>query len=97
VARVPLPSLISIDLAGAERRRRFDKVRPSTSFLGSRGVRRVQLRLEVADFGDLDISTKVRPDKEFRAEVGGSAGRRRWKCWRVGREAFQERWYDGPR
>jgi len=70
VARVPLPSLIGIKVfvgrngmdRAAELRQLFER-KP--------GETQVRLRLESArDFSVvLDVPTKVRPDKEFRAEL----------------------------
>jgi len=73
VARVPLPSLISIRVglaqngsAGAEKAEKLTEL-----FKRKPGAAEVRLRLEKArDFSViLDVTTRVRPDKEFRAEV----------------------------
>jgi DNA polymerase-3 subunit alpha len=73
VARVPLPSLISIRVWLAQNGDGgADKVKAlSELFERKPGSTEVRLRLEKSrDFTViLDISTRVRPDKEFRAEV----------------------------
>ena len=70
VARVPLPSLISIRVSLKE----ADSARAaaiSQLFIQKPGTTEVRLRLEKPrDFSViLDVSAKVRPDKEFRAEI----------------------------
>ncbi len=73
VARVPLPSLISIRVPltqngsnGSERAEKLTEL-----FKRKPGSAEVRLRLEKPrDFSViLDVTTRVRPDKEFRAEV----------------------------
>ena len=70
VARVPLPSLISIRVslkeAGSGRAEAINEL-----FTQKPGVTGVRLRLEKPrDFSViLDVAARVRPDKEFRAEI----------------------------
>ena len=70
VARVPLPSLISIRIplkdSGSERASAISQL-----FAQKPGATGVRLRLEKSrDFSViLDVAGKVRPDKEFRAEI----------------------------
>ena len=70
-ARVALPSLISIKV-GLNGKADVDKAQAlSDLFLRKRGEAEVRLRLEKSrDFSViLDVTTRVRPDKEFRAEI----------------------------
>jgi DNA polymerase III subunit alpha len=70
-ARVALPSLISIKV-GLNGKADADKAQAlSELFLRKRGEAEVRLRLEKSrDFSViLDVTTRVRPDKEFRAEI----------------------------
>lgn len=70
-ARVDLPSLISIRV-GVGSNGSFDKAEALNQlFTRKQGATEVRLRLEKPrDFSViLDVTTKVRPDKEFRAEV----------------------------
>jgi len=70
-ARVALPSLISIKV-GLNGKADSDKAQAlSELFLRKRGEAEVRLRLEKSrDFSViLDVTTRVRPDKEFRAEI----------------------------
>ncbi len=77
VARVNLPSLISIRVpvngAGDPRPRR---IATHTCSIGKPGETEVRLRLEKSrDFSViLDVTAKVRPDKEFCAEVARICG-----------------------
>ena len=67
VARVPLPSLISIRVWLGQ----TDMAALAALFQRKPGNTEVRLRLEKSrDFAAiLDITAKVRPDKEFRAEI----------------------------
>ena len=70
-ARIDLPTLISIRV-GVGVNGNFDKAEALNQlFARKRGDAEVRLRLEKPrDFSViLDVTTKVRPDKEFRAEV----------------------------
>jgi DNA polymerase-3 subunit alpha len=70
-ARVDLPTLISIRVAVGSNGS-FDKAEALNQlFTRKQGATEVRLRLEKPrDFSViLDVTTKVRPDKEFRAEV----------------------------
>jgi len=75
VARVPLPSLISIKVFmgrnGIDRAAELQKL-----FERKPGNTQVRLRLEMArDFSVvLDVSAKVRPDKEFKGEIARICG-----------------------
>ncbi|MDQ2946537.1 MAG: DNA polymerase III subunit alpha, partial [Acidobacteriota bacterium] len=72
VARVNLPTLISIRIPVGANGVQGDKAEAlSHLFTNKQGQTEVRLRLEKArDFSViLDVTTKVRPDKEFRAEV----------------------------
>ncbi len=77
VVRVPMPSLISIRVAlgpnGDSSERAIQLLR---LFSQKQGATEVRLRLEKSrDFSViLDIAAKVRPDKEFRAEVSRICG-----------------------
>ena len=70
VARVPLPSLISIRV-GLGRNGGDRAAQLSDLFQRKPGDTQVRLRLESPrDFTViLDVPTKVRPDREFRAEI----------------------------
>jgi DNA polymerase-3 subunit alpha len=71
VVRVPLPSLISIRV-GLNGKADADKAEQLMALFGKKpGSAEVRLRLEKPkDFSIiLDVTTRVRPDKEFRAEV----------------------------
>src|SRR5579883_2228224 len=75
VARVPLPSLISIKVfVGRNGIDRASELR--SLFERKPGDTQVRLRIESAkDFSViLDVPAKVRPDKEFRAELGRICG-----------------------
>ena len=75
VARVPLPTLISIKVFvgrnGIDRAAELE-----TSFTRKPGTTQVRLRLESArDFSViLDVPAKVRPDKEFKGEIARICG-----------------------
>ena len=72
VARVYLPSLISIRIPVGANGNHGDRADALNDlFTRKQGQTEVRLRLEKPrDFSViLDVSTKVRPDKEFRAEV----------------------------
>jgi DNA polymerase-3 subunit alpha len=75
VARVPLPTLISIKVFvgrnGIDRADELQKL-----FERKRGETQVRLRLEAArDFSVvLDVPVKVRPDKEFKGEIARICG-----------------------
>jgi DNA polymerase-3 subunit alpha len=72
VARVNLPTLISIRIPVGPNGNHGDRANALNDlFTRKRGQTEVRLRLEKPrDFSViLDVSTKVRPDKEFRAEV----------------------------
>jgi DNA polymerase-3 subunit alpha len=72
VARVNLPTLISIRIPVGPNGNHGDRANALNElFTRKRGQTEVRLRLEKPrDFSViLDVSTKVRPDKEFRAEV----------------------------
>jgi DNA polymerase-3 subunit alpha len=72
VARVNLPTLISIRIPVGPNGNHGDRAKALNElFTRKRGQTEVRLRLEKPrDFSViLDVSTKVRPDKEFRAEV----------------------------
>ncbi len=78
----PLPSLISVKVfVGRNGIDRADELRQL--FDRKPGETQVRLRLEAArDFSViLDVPAKVRPDREFRAELAGSAAPTRWKFW----------------
>ncbi|MCW5979399.1 MAG: DNA polymerase III subunit alpha [Bryobacteraceae bacterium] len=71
-ARVDLPRLISIRVVVAQKRQEEDPASALTRlFERKRGETEVRIRLEKPrDFSViLDVSERVRPDKEFRAEV----------------------------
>ncbi|HZL55767.1 MAG TPA: DNA polymerase III subunit alpha, partial [Bryobacteraceae bacterium] len=75
VARVPLPTLIGIKVFVG--RNGIDRVSElQTLFARKPGATQVRLRLEsLKDFSViLDIPAKVRPDKEFRAEIARICG-----------------------
>jgi DNA polymerase III subunit alpha len=70
VARVPLPSLIAIKIRLSQNG--IDRAQALSELFGRKpGMAEVRLRLErPRDFSIiLDVTTRVRPDKEFRAEV----------------------------
>jgi DNA polymerase-3 subunit alpha len=72
LARLNLPSLISIRIPVGTNGTNGDKADAlNRLFARKRGETEVRLRLEKPrDFSViLDVTTKVRPDKEFRAEV----------------------------
>ena len=71
VARVPFPALISIRV-GLNGKPDTDKAQQLAGLFGRKpGSAEVRLRLEKSrDFSViLDVSARVRPDKEFRAEI----------------------------
>ena len=77
VARVNLPSLISIQGSGERSRGDADRAAAlQTLFARKPGETEVRLRLEKPrDFSViLDVTAKVRPDKEFCAEVARICG-----------------------
>jgi DNA polymerase-3 subunit alpha len=72
VARVPMPSLISIRVWLSQNGNGSDKAAALDELFHKKpGDTEVRLRLERSrDFSViLDVTVKVRPDKEFRAEV----------------------------
>jgi len=70
-ARVNLPSLISIRVVLKEEPAESKAEQLNQLFLRKRGATEVRLRLEKPkDFSVImDVATKVRPDREFRAEL----------------------------
>ena len=70
-ARVNLPSLISIRVVLKEESAESKAEQLNQLFQRKRGATEVRLRLEKPkDFSVImDVSTKVRPDREFRAEL----------------------------
>ena len=88
VARVNLPTLISIRVPVSANG--STAIRPhalNELFARKPGQTEVRLRLEKPrDFSViLDVTTKVRPDKEFKAEVERICGPEPLKCWPVNR------------
>ena len=75
-ARVNLPSLISIRVVVKEEAAESKAEQLNQLFQRKRGDTEVRLRLEKPrDFSViLDVSPKVRPDKEFRAELESICG-----------------------